>query len=182
VGVTEAAEHRPAGGLGVDVRAAISRLGAGVALVLIAFVVFAGSRWIAGRQQHAYDPGATPPSNYRVTQGRPYQLSSGLPVKRLLLTGVLSTPSCLWTSDGQVTTPLSLTGIANDERNRHQFATFDAPTTGPITVTCADVSTVFIDDADNRTPDWAAVLMMVAVLLGLTGAILAISGGYDLTG
>lgn len=167
--------------LPLDARSSLARLGAGVALILFAVVLYAGSRWIAGRQSHAYDPGASPATTYPVTAGRTYELSSATSVKRLMDSGALSTLACTWSADGQVANQLALTGTLADERNLHQFALFTAPITGSIQVKCTDVPSVFIDDADDTAPDWAATLIILTVLVAVTGAVLAVAGGYPLT-
>ncbi len=180
--MTGVVHDRAVGQTSPDGRATLARLGAGIVLLLLAFVVFAGSRWAAGRQHHAYDPGATPRPVYHVTDGRTYQLSTSEAVERLSLRGALSTLSCTWSADGQVTSLLVVTSTLSDERNRHQFALFTAQTTGAIHISCADIATVFVDDADDRSPDWAGALMLITVLIGVAGVILTVSGGYELTG
>lgn len=164
-----------------DARGALSRLGAGIALILFAVVLLAGSRFLSSRQQHAYDVDPTPRASYSVTAGIVYQLSSATPAKQLIRSGVLGTLGCTWSADGQVDNQLAISSILTDERNRHQFALFVAPVTGPISITCRDVRTVFVDDADDAGPDRAAGPMLLATIVGLVGGMLTVSGGYDIT-
>lgn len=171
----------PAPGSELGSRAALSRLGIGVLLMLVAALVFAGSRYVAGHQHHAYDPGAAPPASFQLTAGKVYQLSSSTPTKDLIDRGTLSTLACSWSADGQLDNQLPVTSTLNDERNRFQFALFAAPVSGAVQLSCSDIPAVFVDDADNASPDWSALLLVLATFLGLVGAILAVSGGYQLT-
>lgn len=165
-----------------DPRPALVRLGLGMVLILLAALLLAGSRVVAGHQSHAYDPDASPPAGgFHVTAGRDYQLSASTPVRELIATNVLATLSCSFSADGIVDNIVPLTSTLTDDRNRHQFALFTAPITGTITVQCHDIPRVFIDDADNTDPDYAAVLMLLSVVAGLAGGVLAVAGGYDLT-
>ncbi|HEX2904043.1 MAG TPA: hypothetical protein VHO01_11365 [Jatrophihabitans sp.] len=163
-------------------RAALVRLAAGVVLGLLGVLVFAGSRYAAAQQNHAYDPGAVPPASFRVTAGKTYQLSSTTPTRQLIAQAALSTLACTWTGDGRLENQLPVTSVLNDERNRFEFALFEAPISGSIQIRCAGMPAVFVDDADDSSPDWAGLLLIVATLFGLAGGVLAVQGGYQLTG
>lgn len=162
-------------------QAALVRLGLGVLLVLLAGVVFACSRFVAAHQHHAYDRGSSPRASYAVTAGKVYQLSSATPTKKLINNGTLATLACTWSADGQVDNQLPVTSTLNDERNRYQFALFAAPITGSVQVHCTDIPTVFVDDADDASPDWGGALLMLATVIGLIGGILAVSGAYQIS-
>jgi hypothetical protein len=156
-------------------------LAAGAALLLLAMLLFAGSRVVAAGQQHAYDPGATPPSAYHLTAGETYQLSSAQPVAELKQAGVLSNLACFITSGSGAPAPLGLTSTTDDDRNLHSFATMVAPTTGAARLSCTGIAEVFVDDADNAKPDRSGLLVLLSIAAGLLGVIAACSGGYART-
>jgi hypothetical protein len=157
-----------------------SRLAAGVALLLLALVLFGGSRVVAAGQQHAYDPAATPPPSYRLTAGQTYQLSSARPVAELKQAGVLPNLACFITSGSGTPTPLALASTTDDDRNLHIFATMVAPSTGQFRLSCTGIAEVFVDDADDAEPDLSALLVLLSIAVGLLGVIAACSGGYAL--
>ncbi|HST49005.1 hypothetical protein [Jatrophihabitans sp.] len=155
-----------------------SQLMAGVVLLVLALVVFGVSRVVAARQQHAYDQGASPPPSYTITAGRTYQLSADRSVAELKQAGLLNDLACFTTSVTGEQSPLALSSTADDDRNLHLFATFIAPVTGSIAVSCTGIAGVFVDDADNAAPDRSAVLVLLSGGIGVLGVIAACSGGY----
>lgn len=169
---TEAADPTPP-------RRGGTSLAAGVALVLLALVLFGGSRVIAAGQRHAYDPGARPPAAYHVTSGKTYQLSSPRSVAQLKKAGLLGSLECFITTGSGEQTSLGLASTSEDDRNLHVVATMIAPTTGQVRVSCTGIGDVFIDDADDAGPDRSAMLMLLSIALGLLGVILGCSGGYS---
>jgi hypothetical protein len=153
-------------------------LAAGVVLLLLALVLFAGSRVVAAGQQHAYDPSATPPPSYHVTAGKTYQLSSTRSVAELKKAGPLGNVTCLLTSSTGEQTPVTPATTADDDRNLHLFATMVAPYTGEVRLSCTGIAQVYLDDADNAAPDRSAPLVLLSIVAGLLGVIGACSGGY----
>ena len=157
-------------------------LAAGAVLLMLALVLFAGSRVIAAGQRHAYDPAANPPPAYHVTAGKTYQLSSTRSVAELKKAGLLSDLACFVTSSTGEQTPVTLASMADDDRNLHLFATMIAPSTGEIHLSCTGIPDVFLDDADNAAPDRSALLVLLSIVAGLLGVIAACSGGYARSG
>ena len=153
-------------------------LAAGAVLLMLALILFAGSRVVAAGQRHAYDPASNPPPAYHVTAGKIYQLSSARSVAELKKAGLLGDLACLRTSATGEQTPVTLASIADDDRNLHLFATMVAPATGEIHLSCSGIAEVFLDDADNAAPDRSALLVLLATVAGLLGVIAACSGGY----
>ena len=152
---------------------------AGVVLLLLALVLFGGSRVVAAGQRHAYDPAANPPPAYRLTAGKTYQLSSAQSVAELKKAGALAGGlECFATSAQGVRTLVPLASTAEDDRNLHQFATLVAPSTGEFHLSCTGIADVFVDDADNAAPDRSAPLVLLSIVAGLLGVIAACSGGY----
>lgn len=155
-----------------------TRVAAGVALLLLAVVLFGASRVVAAGQRHAYDPGASPPATYALTAGSTYQLSSARSVAELKAAGLLSNLACFLTSGTGEQVPLALASTADDDRNLHVFATLVAPSTGRVHLSCTGIADVFVDDADSAGPDRSALLLLASMLAGLLGVIAACSGGY----
>lgn len=170
-------ENEPDAGSGRR-RVAGNRVLAGAVLLILACLLFAASRVVAAGQRHAYDPGAVPEAGYAVTAGRTYQLSASRSVAELKKAGLLGDLPCFTTSATGEQNPLALTSLADDDRNLHQFATFLAPVTGSIRVSCTGIADVFIDDADSAAPDRSALLVLLSAGVGLLGVIAVCSGGY----
>ncbi len=162
-------------------RVAAARLGTGVLLLLLTVVLFAGSRLVAGNQQHSYDPGATPPPSSRLVAGRTYQLSSPAGVASLQKAGRLTRLECYWSTDGQLMNPLTIEETLTDERDLQTFGTFIAPGTGPFQITCNGIDKVFVDDAGNSGADTAGLLMLLSIALGVLGVAATASGAYELS-
>ncbi|MDQ1721562.1 MAG: hypothetical protein QOI26_1296 [Pseudonocardiales bacterium] len=154
-------------------------LAVGVVLMLLAVVLFGGSRVVAAGQRHAYDPGASPLPAYHLTAGKTYQLSSARSVAELKKAGLLSDLACYVTSGTGEQTPLALATTVDDDRNLHVFATMVAQVTSDVHPSCTGIPEVFIDDADNAAPDRSALLMLLSIAAGLLGVILTCSGGYS---
>jgi hypothetical protein len=147
-------------------------------LILLALVLFGGSRVVAAGQRHAYDPAAAPPPAYHLTAGKTYQLSSARSVAELKKAGLLGNMACSVTSGTGQQTPVTLASTADDDRNLHFFATMVAPLTGEGRLSCTGIPEVFVDDADNAAPDRSALLVLLSIVAGLLGVIAACSGGY----
>lgn len=165
---------------GWRVRPAGTRLSAGMALVLFALLLFAGGRIAAPGRNHAYDPGATPPTTYRLTAGKEYQLSTATDLSILRRTVNLAELACVSTTGSAEPVPVSVLNTADDDRAQHVFATVRVPTSGPQRVTCTGVSEVFVDNADDASFDYAGLTVLLATLVGVLGVIVALGGGYDL--
>jgi hypothetical protein len=168
----------PPGELGQ--RDALVRLAAGVALILLAVLVYALSRWLAAGQLHSYDPGASPPVTVRLIQGKQYQLSSPTGVATLRKRGVLDNLSCFWSTDGDVQNQLAVQSTMTDDRDLRTFATVVAPSTGRLRISCAGIDKVFVDDAEDSNRDTSAGLVLLSALIGALGVPLAVSGWYRL--
>ncbi|MCW2539149.1 MAG: hypothetical protein JWN95_874 [Frankiales bacterium] len=161
--------------------AARRRLVVGAAVLLLAFVLLAVARLAAGSQHHAYDgSGASPPSTYRLTAGKVYQLSSTDGPATLAAKGVIGsgvTLNCTGTSsDGAQ--PLSIVATMDDARDLHVFATFQLTRSGDYHVSCQGVPKVFVDDADDAGSAWPSGIVVVTTVLAAIGVALAASGGY----
>jgi len=155
-----------------------AQLATGAVLLILALLLFAGSRVIAAGQRHAYDPAANPPPAYHLSAGKTYQLSSTRSVAELKKAGLLADLACFTTSSTGVQTPVTLSTTADDDRNLHLFATMVAPSTDEYHLSCTGIPDVFVDDADNAAPDRSALLVLLSIVAGLLGVIAVCSGGY----
>ena len=154
------------------------QLAGGIVVLLLAVVLFAGSRVVASVQNHSYDTGATPAATYHLTVGKTYQLSSPTGDADLKSAGVLDNLVCVTTNAAGVQTPLSSVATLDDERDLRMFATFQAADTGDFAVTCTGITQVFVDDADDSAFDWAALLVLLTVVAAVVGVIGVVSGVY----
>lgn len=161
-------------------RDALVRLAAGVALILVAVLVYALSRLLAAGQLHSYDPGASPPATARLIAGKQYQLSSPIGVATLRKRGLLDSLTCTWSSDGQVQYQVNVVATMTDDRDLHTFATVTAPATGRFHISCIGIDRVFIDDAEDSRRDTSAALVLLSALIGVLAVPLAVSGWYRL--
>jgi len=156
-----------------------ARLVAGLLLVLLALVVFAGSRLAADHQHHAYDPQPTPPQAYRLVAGATYQLSTPGGVAALRDAGVTTgSLSCAYRGSDGIRRPMSLASTVDDDRDLNVFATWQAPAAGEFGVSCLGLDRVFIDDAAGSGTDVAGALVVLTTVLGFAGVALCCSGGY----
>lgn len=160
-------------------RAPVVRLAAGVALLLLAVLLFAGSRVVAAGQQHSYDPGASAAKAYHLTSGETYHLSASVGVAALQKQGVLTSPACTWSADGELQNPLEVQ-VTDNDRELRTFASFTAPVTGELQLGCARIAQVFVDDSDGAGRDNSAILLLLTVAVGVAGITSAVSGGYAL--
>jgi hypothetical protein len=161
-----------------------ARLGVGVVVLLLGLVVFGGSRVVAAGERHAYDKGAVPPATYHLTAGKDYQLSAPGGVAALTKAGLLATGdalNCRATDSAGVETRLSIQSTKDDERSLTQFATFEATKTGSVHVSCAGLTRVFVDDADDAGSDVAGGLMVLSIVLAFIGVAAIASGGYAIS-
>ncbi|HJQ02211.1 MAG TPA: hypothetical protein VJ851_11460 [Jatrophihabitans sp.] len=161
-------------------RDALVRPAAGVALLLLAVLVYALSRLLASGQSHSYDPGASPPAGARLIAGKQYELSSPTLVSTLRKRGLLDSLSCSWSGTGGVQYQVNVVSIMNDDRNLRTFAAVTAPATGRFQVSCIGIDRVFVDDAEDSSRDTSAAVLLLSALIGVLGVPLAVSGWYRL--
>ena len=156
-------------------------LASGVVLLLCALTCFGLAKLVASTQRHSYDPHATPPATYSVTAGKTYQLATSGGVAPLVHAGVIGGQtqlSCLSTSEDGVQTGLQLDSVKDDARDLHVFATWRALTTDRVHISCSGVPAVFLDNADDSPPDYSALMIVLATVLGTTGIISLAAGAY----
>lgn len=154
------------------------RLVAGVLLLVLAVLVWAGHVFVAAGGGHSWDAGSQPPATVHLTAGRNYTLSTSGGLGALVAGKASTEPSvrCTYSAAGRASTALPVQPLAYDARITHEIATFTSSVSGDVSVGCADVSAVFVDDADDASPDLAGVLVIVCAVFALGGVALTLSG------
>lgn len=152
-----------------------------IALVLLAVaLVFAVLYLLADNSEHhSYNAGAAPSATYRVTEGQLYEISVPGGIDALTARGVsIDQFNCTWTGNG-TTANLPVTALGAGTRTVHAVATFTAPTTGNIAISCSDLPAVYVDDADNSPADSAGRDLLIATIALTIAAALGMSALYQ---
>ncbi len=165
-------------------RASVARAGAAVGLVIAAVLLGALSRILSGTEPHAYAKGVVAPNSARVTLGQAYTLSVPGGVKALQARGVdVSSGQCDWSVDGSASQALPVAAAGEFTKATNVVATFIAPYTGDLHVTCLGWGPMFLDDADSTPGDpagWLLLLATVTLTVGIALAMAALhSSGID---
>lgn len=151
------------------------RTAAGVVLLVIGAGLWLAYRLLAGTEPHSYAQGVAPAS-VRLTAGQTYSLAirGGMPAAQRL--GIPPTAlRCAASGPGIGVRPLTLRPEAADTKAINQIATFVAPVTGRVHVSCAGLTGVFVDDAADAPPDHAGLALLLATIALTLGVPLALS-------
>jgi hypothetical protein len=149
--------------------------------LLLTSIAFLGLWRIADdTQNHAYNPGATPPTMVALTAGRQYQLSTadgpdGLAARRVDTVR----DACAWSAAGSAPQTLAITPVASDSRSTHVVATFVAPASGDLHIACPVWGAVWVDDANDAPIDLAGLFLLLAVITLTGGVILGLTVLYQ---
>jgi len=73
---------------------------------------------------------------------------------------------------------LKTTSLGTDTRTTHAVATFIAPVSGLVSITCGTLSQTYIDDADNTPGDPAGLFILLCAILLTIGVACAMSALY----
>lgn len=159
-------------------KAALRRLALGVLLLVLAALAWAAQAFAAASAGHSWDAGSRPPATVHLTAGRSYALSTSGGSAALVTVHASTQPSlsCTYAGAARPTTALDVRALAYDQRVTHEIATFTSPVTGDVSVGCADLGAVFVDDADDAGADYAGVLVIAGAVLALGGVALTLSG------
>lgn len=157
-------------------RNSLTAVAAAVSL-LVAVLASAGAFLGHRMEHHAYAEGSAP-SSVHLTAGHTYRISFPGGVERARLREPLAGPSCTYTRPG-VAGAAALTIYPEDATTKATdvIATFVAPVSGRVAITCAGLSGVYVDDADDAGFDWATLLLVLAsaallVFVGTAGSLL----------
>jgi hypothetical protein len=132
-------------------------------------------RVLAGTEPHSYAQGA-PPEAVRLIGGHTYSLAirGGVPTEQQL--GIPPTAlRCAVSGPGIGVRPLTLRPEASDTKAINQIATFVAPVTGRVHLSCAGLTAVYVDDAANAPADRAGLALLLATIALTLGIPLALS-------
>ena len=147
-------------------------------VLVVAGLMFCGMyRLTAGTERHSYSPGAVPPATVRLTEGRTYELSVPGGVKALKAQGQdVASPTCSYTRPGETTSSeLTVQAEGADTKATNTVATFSSPVTGVVNVDCQGWGPMFVDDANDRSPDVAGWFLVVGIAMLVVGVPLALS-------
>jgi hypothetical protein len=168
----------------VDDRRSASRLtnrlgAAAVALLVLAALFAVLYRLGNDREDHSYNPGATPPTNVHVTVGQLYEISTPGGVKAVIGRIGAGDLNCNYTAvGGSSTNQLDTTRLDSDSRTTHAVATFIAPVTATVRIECRGLQSTFIDDADNVGADPAGLFLLLCTICLTFGAICGLTVLY----
>ena len=150
---------------------------AGAFLLLVGILCAVGYRVGASGEPHSYGSSGVPPATAEVTGYRSYFLSVPGGVTALQRAGVdPGQLQCLWSTPGSGAQLLAVVPLGAATKATDAIATFLAPYSGPIAVTCTGWGPVFIDGADNASTDYAGVLLLLCVIAFTVGVPLALAG------
>ena len=145
-----------------------------IGAVLLLLGVFAWFLHVsaAADGRHSWQSG-TPASPVDVRGGQTYHLSTrnGYADATAHAVQGVSVFACSYSGAAGSDLPLSVFGSAPDPRVLHRVASFLAPETGPITVTCSGLDGVYIDDARDAAFDRSGLYVLITIVLGFGGAL-----------
>ena len=150
---------------------------AGAVLVVIGLVLCVVYRYTAGDEPHSYAAGAVAPYDVGVTQGRVYYVAihRGIDAEQEL--GLVPAAlTCSYSVQPGVNSPLALTAEPSTSKAINVIATFVAPVTGRVHISCARLPAVFVDDADDAPADRSGLYLLLGVIALGVGVPLLLSG------
>jgi hypothetical protein len=165
-------------------RASVARAAVATGLVIAALLLGGLSRILSGTEHHAFAEGALAPSSAHVTLGHTYHLSTPDGVKGIRARGAdANTAQCEWSVGGAANQALVVAAAGESTKATDVVATFVAPYTGDIHVSCLGWDPMFIDDADDASGDYAGWLLLLATITLALGAAVGMaalrSAGLD---
>jgi hypothetical protein len=156
-----------------------------LAVIWLILALFFGVlyRFADSAEHHAYNAGATPPSTVTLTQGKHYQLSTAGGQAALSAAGQqVSAADCKYQLGDLPAENLGATALADDSGATHMVATFVAPVSGAVRITCAGIGAVFVDDANDSALDLGLVFVLISSLLASCGVVFGIWALYASSG
>jgi hypothetical protein len=139
------------------------------------FALFAVSR---SSGHHAYDSG-TAPTTVTLTAGKQYQLAARGGRPALVSRGASADrPQCSWSTGSVVGQPLTVNPLPADSRSVNVVATFVAPISDQVRITCAGWSAVFVDDSNDSPFDRAGLFLLLGTMALAAGLALGLGVLY----
>jgi hypothetical protein len=145
-----------------------------VLLLVAAALYFALFAIFRSTGHHAYDSGAAP-TTVTLTAGKQYQLAvrGGRPA--LMSRGASADrPQCSWSTGSVAGQPLAVNPLPADARSVNVVATFVAPISDQVRITCAGWSAVFVDDSNDSAFDRGGLFLLLATMALTTGLALGL--------
>jgi hypothetical protein len=164
-----------------------SRGAVAIGLVLIGLVSLGLWRVIGGSEHEAFAPGATPPESSKVTSGHSYSLAVPGGVQAMLRHGIQTVNgqngstlglTCEWSVDGSANQALTVSVESLDTKAETKVATFTAPVTGDLSVSCDGWGRMFIPDADSSSGDPSGIFLLLSIIALTLGGALGLSAMY----
>ncbi len=144
-------------------------------LLLLGILSWGVSRVESGNEHHAYTRGSAPAS-VNVTAGSSYQLSVRGGLDALTSAGLSAQSApCDWRQSGGASSPLQLKAEDAGSKATNVVASFVAPVSGPITISCDGWPGIYIDNADDAGFDRSGFLLLLAMVLLTLGVGLGLS-------
>jgi len=165
-------------------RVSVARAAVATGLVIAALLLGGLSRILSGTEHHAFAGGAVAPNSAHVTLGKTYTLSTPDGVKGIRARGVdVNTAQCEWSVGGSANQALVVSAAGESTKATNVVATFVAPYTGDVQVSCLGWGPMFIDNADDAGDDYAGWLLLLATITLTTGVAVGLaalrSAGLD---
>ena len=134
-----------------------------------------------GSEHHSYNAGAKPAQNVQVTGGKVYEISTPGGVVGLQHRGLdPNSIACTYSTSQVASSSLSISSLGGGTRTTHAVATFVAPVSGDISISCTELSSgVFVDDADNAPSDPSGLFLLLATIALGVGAPIGMSYLYS---
>lgn len=155
--------------------AAVRTGSVGVALVVLGAALWLVARLVAGTQPLSYADGP-PPESVQLIAGRTYTLAIRGGVVAAQNLGVApSTLRCSVSSPQIGTRPLTVRPESSGTKAINQIATFVAPVSGRVHVSCVGLAGVFVDDAVDAPADHSGLALLLATIALTVGIPLTLS-------
>lgn len=144
--------------------------------MFVSVLLFGLAGVLTGTERHSYDGGAVAPDNVTVTQGHTYQISIPGGVETMSERNVNPAGlQCQWSSPTAGSQSLDITPEKAESKATNTIATFVSPVSGSIHVDCTSWGTVFVDDAENASPDFAGLFLVLGMFVFVLGLVLLVS-------
>lgn len=147
-----------------------------VVLVVLGLALWAVYRLTGSGEQHSFARGALAPTYVSVTQGDTYSIGIVGGVRELRRRALdPATTACAIAPRGGQSAQLAIVPDRKDTKAVNQIATFVAPVTGRVRVSCTGLPAVFVDDADDRVGDASGLWLVLASIALAVGLPLGLS-------
>lgn len=140
---------------------------AGLVLVVAGLLLWALYPFVAAEESHSFAPGQSAARLVHLHKGTHYQLGIPGGVRAARKAGV--TPQALRCSAapaGGSASSLAITAEQPDTKATNQIASFVAPFTARVHVTCSGLGAVYVDNAEADPSGYLLVSATVALVIG----------------